>query len=283
MHTRVALNYQIEVPGADFIFNIQSARSAQQSVVWEQLDIAPYVFSEESTDPLTGNRSLRLYAPGGPMQVTYQSTVDVRHHQQLPAEVQEVPVAYLPVGVLTYLYPSRYCQSDTLGALAMQHFGHLVRGHARVQAVVDWVQSNVVFTSNTSHSGTSALETLRDRVGVCRDFTHLAIALCRALNIPARFVTGFDYGADPALGPPDFHAYMEAYLGHRWYLFDPSGTAIPMGLIRIGTGRDAADVAFATIIGRMTSQPPVVQMWAEYGGGNGFDEPVRTPLALAIG
>ena len=84
---------------------------------------------------------------------------------------------------------------------------------------------------------------------MCRDFAHLMIALCRAVNIPARFATGTDYGADPALGPPDFHAYVEVYLGDRWYIFDPSGTAIPMGFVRFGTGRDAADVAFATIFG----------------------------------
>lgn len=283
MHTRVALTYQIEVPGADFIFNIQAARTAQQSVVWEQLDITPYAFSEESLEPFTQNRTLRLYAPGGPLSVSYQSTVDVRHHVLPPHEVDEVPVAHLPPGVLPYLYPSRYCQSDTLGALVMAQFGHLPRGHGRVQAVVDWVQSQVAFRSNTSHSGTSALDTLRDRMGVCRDFAHLAIALCRALNIPARFVTGFDYGADPVLGPPDFHAYLEAYLGHRWYLFDPSGTAIPMGLIRIGTGRDAADVAFATILGRFQSEPPLVQMWAEHGGAGGFEEPVRGTMALSTG
>lgn len=283
MHTRVALAYQIEAPGADFIFNIQAARTTRQSVVWEQLNIAPYVFSEEHVDPVTHNRMLRLYAPGGPLSVSYQSTVDLRHHVMPPEQVGEVPVAHLPMSVLPYLYPSRYCQSDTLGALVMAQFGHLPRGHSRVRAVVDWVQSQVAFQSNTSHSGTSALETLRDRVGVCRDFAHLAIALCRALNIPARFVTGFDFGADPALGPPDFHAYLEVYLAHRWYLFDPSGTAIPMGLIRIGTGRDAADVAFATILGRFQSEAPQVQMWAEHGGDGGFEEPLRSLAALSTG
>jgi transglutaminase-like putative cysteine protease len=88
------------------------------------------------------------------------------------------------------------------------------------------------------------------------------IALCRALNIPARFATGTDYGADPVLGPPDFQAYVEVYLGHRWYIFDPSGTAIPMGFVRFGTGRDAADVAFATIFGSVTSRAPIIRTLA---------------------
>ena len=101
---------------------------------------------------------------------------------------------------------------------------------------------------------------------MCRDFAHLMIALCRAVNIPARFTTGIDYGADPALGPPDFHAYVEAWLGDRWYLFDPSGTAIPMGFVRLGTGRDAADVAFATIFGTVTSSAPRIVIEAIAGG-----------------
>lgn len=106
-----------------------------------------------------------------------------------------------------------------------------------------------------------------EQVGVCRDFTHLMIALCRALNIPARMVTGTDYGADPNLGAPDFHAYVEVYLGDRWYLFDASGTGIPMGFIRLGTGRDAADVAFATIFGDVASMAPSVRVDALEGPG----------------
>ena len=104
----------------------------------------------------------------------------------------------------------------------------------------------------------AAVDTLIEQVGVCRDFAHLMIALCRAVNIPARFATGIDYGADPALGPTDFHAYVEAFLGDRWYIFDPSGTAIPMGFVRLGTGRDAADVSFATIFGTVQSAAPKI-------------------------
>ena len=117
-------------------------------------------------------------------------------------------------------------------------------GYARVQAICNWVNRHVAFTSNTSNSMTSAVDTLVERVGVCRDFAHLMIALCRAINIPARFVTGTDYGCPAGYGPPDFHAYVEVYLANRWYIFDPTGLTIPMGLMRFGTGRDAADVAF---------------------------------------
>jgi transglutaminase-like putative cysteine protease len=121
-------------------------------------------------------------------------------------------------------------------------------------------------------------------VGVCRDFAHLMIALCRAVNIPARFTTGTDYGADPALGPPDFHAYVEVYIGDRWYIFDPSGTGIPMGFVRIGTGRDAADVAFATIFGGVTPiASPLVRATAIEDTARGFVAPHHTHLAVSTG
>ena len=281
IHARIGLSYDVGPQGADFIFNLQAARTAQQSVVWEQLDIRPFVFSVESFDPATNNRMLRLTAPPGHLELDYRCTVDLRHHVELPQEVAEVPIAQLPPAVLPYLYPSRYCQSDCLGALVMEQFGHLPRGYSRVQAVVDWVGQQVSFKSNTSNSATSALDTLRDRVGVCRDFAHLFIALCRALNIPARFATGIDYGADPALGPQDFHAYVEVYLGQRWYIFDPSGTAIPMGFIRIGTGRDAADVSFATIFGGFQSAAPLIEIRAETGPLPGFELPVHRPWAIS--
>jgi transglutaminase-like putative cysteine protease len=179
-----------------------------------------------------------------------------------PNQIAEVPVALLPAQVLSYIYPSRYCQSDRLHRFAMREFGQQWQGYTRVQGIRDWVQQRTSFTQNTSNSNTSAVDTLLETVGVCRDFAHLMIALCRAINIPARFTTGIDYGADPALGPTDFHAYVEVYLGNRWYMFDPSGTAIPMGFVRFGTGRDAADVAFATIFGSVASQAPHITIEA---------------------
>ena len=180
-----------------------------------------------------------------------------------------------------YIYPSRYCQSDRLLKMAHREFGALLQGYSRVQAIRDWVNHHVAFTSNTSYSTTSAVDTLIEQVGVCRDFAHLMIALCRAVNIPARFTTGTDYGADPSLGPPDFHAYVEVYLGKRWYVFDPSGTAIPMGLLRFATGRDAADVAFATIFGGVRAHPPVIRTTAVDEPGRGFVLPVPGTDALS--
>jgi transglutaminase-like putative cysteine protease len=159
---------------------------------------------------------------------------------------------------LAYIYPSRYCQSDRLRQLANTEFGGIAPGYWRVRAIQDWVHKHTRFVSGSTNVTTSAVDTLIERVGVCRDFAHLMIALCRALNIPARFATGIDYGADPAFGPTDFHAYVEVFLSGRWYLFDPSGMALPMGLIRLGNGRDAADVSFATIFGNVQSFQPLI-------------------------
>ena len=210
----------------------------------------------------TQNRFLRFRAGQGYLDVNYEATVALSHDDVAPDTVFEVPVSQLPDQVLPYLYPSRYCQSDRLTQLAMELFGQMPKGYRRIEAIQDWVRANLVFQMKSSNSMTSALETLAQRTGVCRDFAHLMISLCRALSIPARYTTGIDYGADPALGPPDFHAYVEVYLGYRWYLFDPSGVAIKTGLIRIGTGRDAADVSYATIFGDVGSEPPIIYIQA---------------------
>ena len=259
---QIALNYQIDQQGADFVFNIHAAHTASQNIVFENLQLSQAVDPQIHTDPLSGNRYMRLHGLPGELNVSYAATVDLTHHYAEPSQIAEVPVRSLPPEVMGYIYPSRYCQSDRLLKLANNEFGHLPQGYSRVQAIRDWVLRHVTFTSNSSTANTSAVDTLIERVGICRDFAHLMIALCRALNIPARFTTGTDYGADPVLGPPDFHAYVEAYVGDRWYIFDPSGTAIPMGLVRFGTGRDAADVAFATIFGNVQPHAPVIRAWA---------------------
>ena len=234
----------------------------QQIMVAESLCMSQALQPNLYTDPATHTRLLRLTAFGGPLTVRYEATVDLDHASAQPQQLGEVPVADLPGAVLPYLYPSRYCQTDRLHRLAVKEFGHLQQGYGRVQAIRDWVANRVSFTSNSSNGNTTAVDTLVEGVGVCRDFAHLMIALCRAVNIPARFATGIDYGADPALGPPDFHAYVEVYLSGRWYLFDPSGTAIPMGFVRFCTGRDAADSAFATLFGGVIGAAPLIQIEA---------------------
>jgi transglutaminase-like putative cysteine protease len=281
IHLAIDLDYVVNPPSADFIFNVQAAHAPQQTVVWEELQVSQPVPLSMTTDAPTRTRLLRLTASPGPLQVRYRATLDIAHHVADPDSVFETPVAQLPPEALAYIYPSRYCQSDCVTAMATQLFGNLPQGYRRVQAIQKWVQSEVKFESGTSNSMTSALDTLNDHKGVCRDFAHLMIAFCRALNIPARFTTAIDYGADPALGPTDFHAYVEAYLGHRWYIFDPSGTAIPMGFLRIGTGRDAADASFATIFGGVQASAPRIDISAQTDAAKGWALPVHRDEALS--
>lgn len=254
----IELKYEITNQPSDFIFNIHAAQTECQSVVVEDFQISQPVAVALFIDPVSGNRCARLRANPGNLAVRYAATVDINHHISSPDGIKEVSIAQLPAAVLPFIYPSRYCQSDRLQQLANAEFGSLQPGYWRVRAIQDWVHQRTKFVSGSSNAMTSAIDTLIGQVGVCRDFAHLMIALCRALNIPARFATSIDYGSDPIFGPTDFHAYVEVFLSGRWYLFDPSGMVIPLGLIRIGTGRDAADVSFATIFGAVISMPPSI-------------------------
>lgn len=277
----IELSYLVRTSGADFIFNVQAARTRRQYVVSEELILSQPAQVQEYTDPGSAGRFLRLRAYAGTLTLLYRGTVDISHHREDPAAITETWIPNLPGSVLPYLYPSRYCESDSLNAFAMEHFGSLWQGYLRVQAICQWVHQNVAFVSGSSSGTTSAIETLRTRQGVCRDFAHLMIALCRAVNIPARFATGLDFGADPALGPPDFHAYVEAFVGGRWYMFDPSGTAIPMGFVRLTSGRDAADSAYASIFGDVVPQNRRLVIEAVPGSDGVLREPWRTWQALS--
>jgi len=277
----INLDYEVSDRASDFIFNLHAARTRCQSVVMEDLQISPPLDCDYVTDSVLGNRYMRLRAQPGPLSVRYAATVDIDHYFCEPGVLGEAPIAQLPMAVLPYIYPSRYCQSDRLRKLAVREFGQLWQGYSRAKAIEDWVRARTTFTPGSSNSSTSALDTIIEQTGVCRDFAHLMIALCRAVNIPARFVTGIDYGADPALGPTDFQAYVEVYVGDRWYLFDPSGTAIPMGFIRIGTGRDAADVSYATVFGSVKSEPLVIAIQAVNDAEGGFTLPVHRSDAIS--
>ncbi len=169
---------------------------------------------------MTRTRVAAFGATAPKVAVRYAAVVDLTHRIVDPADIVVESPASLPVATLRYLYPSRYCQADLVQKRAWELFGAMPRGYAQVLAVRDWVRSNIAFRIGVSSSTTTVIDTLEAGAGVCRDFAHTMIAHCRALNYPARFVTGVDYGADPALGPPDFHAYAEVFLGGAWYLFD---------------------------------------------------------------
>ncbi|MDO9475762.1 MAG: transglutaminase family protein [Pseudohongiella sp.] len=277
----ITLAYQIQDRPCDFIFNIQPAFTERQCVFDETLTVSQAVPIHALVNDADGSRFLRLQANAGSLEVSYQGTVDINHFQEDPAVLREMPVADLPLDALSYVYPSRYCQSDKLRALANYEFGHMSPGYDRVLAIQRWVNNRTRFLTGSSGGATSALDTLVDHAGVCRDFAHLMIAICRALNMPARFVSGIDYGADPSLGPTDFHAYVEVMLSGRWYLFDPSGVAPPMGLIRLGTGRDAADIPFVTVFGNVFSEAPRVIIDAITDPSAGLQLPVYQRYALS--
>ena len=277
----INLSYEVIGQSADFIFNIHAAQTIHQIVRNESLTISQPLASTIHYDPLLHHRLLRLQANPGPLKISYQAEVDIQHHVGQPESIGEMPIAELPMEVLPYLYPSRYCESDKLQQLANQTFGHLPPGYQRVEGIRKWVQERTRFTSGSSEFTTSAIDTYQQQTGVCRDFAHLMIALCRALNIPARFCSGIDYGADPVYGPTDFHAYVEVLLGGHWYIFDPSGMAIPMGFVRIGTGRDAADISFATIFGSIKSEAPVLAIQALDDPAQGYMLPWRSAEALS--
>jgi transglutaminase-like putative cysteine protease len=281
INLQVDLNYEIDGGGADFVFNVHAAHTPNQTISAESLTLSQAIPQRMHTAPVTGNRYMYVHADPGDLKLSYAATVDLVHYFANPAQIAEVPVRDLPPEVMGYIYPSRYCQSDRLIKLATREFGRLSQGYSRVQAIQDWVKRQVTFTLHSSNSNTSAVDTLIEQVGVCRDFAHLMIALCRAVNIPARFATGTDYGADPTLGPSDFQAYVEVYLGYRWYIFDPSGTGIPMGFVRFGTGRDAADVAFATIFGGVRSHAAVIRALAIEDQAHGLVLPHHCQEALS--
>ncbi len=277
----IKLQYEITDYPSDFIFNIHAAQTRSQSLIEEGFQINQPVAVSMFNDPVHGTRYARLRAQPGNLTVQYDATVEIDHHIASPDSVLEVPISELPPEALPYIYPSRYCQSDRLNHFARSEFGGMQQGYWRVRAIQDWVQRHTRFVSGSSDHTTSAVDTLIEQVGVCRDFAHLMIALCRALNIPARFATGIDYGSDPAFGPTDFHAYVEVFMGGRWYLFDPSGMALPMGIIRLGTGRDAADVSFATIFGSVRSYAPAISIEGIQDVGNNIVLPYACVDALS--
>ncbi|MES2934165.1 MAG: transglutaminase family protein [Pseudomonadota bacterium] len=277
----IALSYEIYDTTSDFIFNIEAAHTKCQSVVEERLTLTQPIKPLQFTDPANNTRYLRLEGNAGDLGVRYDATVDISHVSESHVNLQEMRISQLPSEALQYIYPSRYCQSDRLQKLANREFGHLQHGYQRVLAIQNWVRQRTAFLSGTTNSSTSAVDTITEMAGVCRDFAHLMIALCRALNIPARFVTGIDYGADPILGPTDFHAYVEVMLSGRWYLFDPSGVSPPMGLVRLGTGRDAADVAFATVFGAVGTHAPVITIEACQDSEQGWELPQHREEALS--
>jgi transglutaminase-like putative cysteine protease len=233
-----------------------------QRVLDEVRAVEPTIPVHEYTDSF-GNLVWRLVAPVGTLHLRYDALVAVpaRPDPVMPGLAQTA-IEELPGDVLVYTLPSRYCQSDLFIDDAWRLFGDRSGGWEQVQAVCDWIHANIMYAKGTT-SHTSSYEVFQQRHGVCRDFAHLGVTLCRALNYPARYVCGYlpeiDVPPDPT--PMDFHAWFEVYMGGAWHTFDARHNRQRTGRVLIASGRDAVDVAFATIYGG--SQLVSIQVWAD--------------------
>jgi transglutaminase-like putative cysteine protease len=228
------------------IFLLRVHPSRQPTLMWgEDLRIEPDLPVQYYLDSF-GNHCGRLNASAGAIHFrNFAVARDSGEPDLIAPEAKEALVGQMPPTALTFLLPSRYCEVDSeLMAFAWEKFGPMAPGWSRVQGICDFVHQHIRFDYQHARSNRTALEAFREEVGVCRDFTHLAITLCRCLNIPARYVTGYlgDIGVPPMDAPMDFSAWMEVYLSGRWYSFDARHNQARIGRIVIARGRDAADV-----------------------------------------
>lgn len=259
LNVRAELVYDF-LDGVDAIVSVQAAHSVEQAVVSERLTLTPASDILQDEPDERGERRFRARL-SGETTIFYEATINNGARIGLPASARQASWQELPQSVLQYLTPSRYCPSDRFLLFANREFGAIVDGGARVQAVLDWIKHNIDYIPGVSNGETTAERTFVDRAGVCRDFSHLGITLCRALNIPARAVSAYAW----QLSPPDFHAVLEVYLDGGWWLVDPTQLAPVEGLVRIGVGRDAADIAFLTTSGpcKSLAQTVTVELAAE--------------------
>ena len=232
------------------MLNVHYTR-ASDIVVPDYLTTDPFVPMSAYRDSF-GNWCTRIVAPRG--QIRIASTGVVRDHgnpEPVLRDAWQHPVQDLPEEALVFLLGSRYCETDRLSDAAWQLFGQGPTGWDRVQAVCDFVHNHIVFNYNDARPTRTAWEAFNERRGVCRDYAHLAVAFCRALNIPARYCTGYlgDIGMPPPYGEMDFAGWFEAYLGGAWHTFDARNNMPRIGRILIARGRDATDVAISNTFG----------------------------------
>lgn len=202
-----------------------------------------------------GNWCARLVAPAGRTVITADAIVnDSGQPDPVCREARQLPVEQLPAETLLFLMGSRYCETDRLSDIAWNLFGSAPTGWDRVQAISDYVHQHITFGYQYARATKSAYEAFHERAGVCRDFAHLGVAFCRAMNIPARYCTGYlsDINVPPPHAPMDFHAWFEAYLDGKWYTFDPRNNRRRVGRVLIARGRDATDVPIANTFGPNT-------------------------------
>ncbi|RYG62828.1 transglutaminase family protein [bacterium] len=217
---------------------------ATHKVLDENLVTTPTPSTQLWND-IYGNPQRRFQAPAGPFSFEFSARIETQANVALPNDAVEHAPSEIPAECMIYTVPSRYCQSDRLQRLAETEFGLMTPGGSRVNTIANWIRQRVEYKYGTTDSMTDAFDTATSRVGVCRDFAHLLISFCRALGIPARYVSGYCL----ELEPPDFHAYVQVYLSGQWHSVDATFDGVRPALVPIAVGRDAADVAITTLFG----------------------------------
>lgn len=232
------------------VVNVHESRAAD-IITTDRLITEPFVQIGQYRD-IFGNDCHRAVAPAGRFRLTADCIInDSGLPDPIVPAAEQDDVEDLPDETLLFLLGSRYCETDLLSNIAWNLFSGTRPGYARVQAICNYVHNHIVFNYQNARSTRTAMETFQEQTGVCRDYAHLAIAFCRAMNIPARYCTGYlsDAGMQPPFPPGDFAAWFEAWIGGQWHLFDPRNNEPRIGRILMARGRDAADVAIATTFG----------------------------------
>ena len=279
--TRVGCRCLYDVAAeAVMLLNLRPRSSARQRVQAETLALENCRLVDRFYDAHE-NLIERLTLKQGRCEIRHDAIVEITDlpDNALLDSSAPIPLDRLPTNLYRYVLPSRYCESDRLLNFAWEKFGQIENGLPRVQAICDWIHSNIEYRFGSGRPDLSAWEVVQRGYGVCRDFAHTAIALSRTFNLPARYVTGHlpDIGyVDPGT-PMDFHAYLEVYLGGCWYTFDPRYNVPRIGRIKISCGRDAVDGAFATISGAV--QLAYFEVWAYQVSAN--DATLREPVDLS--
>ncbi len=256
MRLQVGCEFRYSFPQptpAVLLLNVHYSRASDLTAP-DHVVVSPSVPTRAYRDSF-GNWCIRLIAPAGRVTFATSATLnDTGLPDPVAAAANQVPIASIPDDAIVFLLASRFCDSDKLLDLAWSLFGTTTPGWVRVQAVCNFVNSRIQFGYEFARPTRNASEAYQESRGVCRDYAHLAIAFCRALNIPARYCTGYlgDAGLPPPYAPGDFAAWFEAYLDGQWYTFDPRNNTPRIGRVLIARGRDAADVAMITTFGPNT-------------------------------
>jgi transglutaminase-like putative cysteine protease len=253
MMLRLGYDIQFEIPSTVAmvaLLHVHPSRAADLRAP-DELRVEPETQVESFMDSF-GNRCTRFVAQQGTLRLSNSTLLhDAGIADRVKRDARELPVQELPSHLLGFLLNSRYCEVDRLSAIASELFGGIAPGWGRVQAICDWVHEKVTFGYQYARPTKTALDVFAERFGVCRDFQHLAVTLCRALHIPARYATGYlgDIRAPAVLSPMDFSAWFEVYLEDRWWTFDARHNCPRFGRVLMATGRDASDVAMTTSFG----------------------------------